>query len=337
MRKSRKQEHIENYLLASYENQSLFDNVYIEHCALSNKNLGDIDTSIEVFGKEISFPFMINAMTGGLEFAEEINENLAKIAGELNIPMAVGSQKIALDYKDADNSFKLTRQVNKDGIIFANLSALASLEECQAAIDMIDADGIQLHLNLAQELVMAEGDRDFRNLSENIKNIVENIDKPVIVKEVGTGISGKVAKDLYDLGVRNIDLAGKGGTNFIEIEDLRNPAKDYSEFYNWGVPTALALLETKDLQKDDLFIISSGGIKSSSDIVKSLVLGADLCAGSGEVINYLLRGGYDLALSYVKDLKEKFKIYMALLDAAKVSDLKNVDYKIYGQLKDLYK
>lgn len=337
MRKSRKQEHIENYLLTSYKNESLFDNVYIDHCALSNKNLDDINTSIEVFGKEISFPFMINAMTGGSEFAEEINENLAKIAGEVNIPMAVGSQKIALDDKEADKSFKLVRERNKDGLIFANLSALANLEECRKAISMIDADGIQLHLNLAQELVMAEGDRNFKGLSENIKNIVSNIDKPVIVKEVGTGLSGKVAKSLYDLGVRNIDLAGKGGTNFIEIEDLRNQEKDFSEFYNWGVPTALSLLEVKDLKKDDLFVISSGGIKTSSEILKSLVLGADLCAGSGEIINYLLRGGFDLALSYVKDLKEKLKIYMALLDVDKVSDLKNVDYKIYGQLKDLYK
>lgn len=336
MRKSRKQEHIENYLLSTYKSPTLFNDVYIEHKALSNKNLEAIDTSMEVFSKEISFPFMINAMTGGSDFANEINENLAKIALEENIPMAVGSQQIALDDKDADRSFKLVRETNKEGLIFANLSATASLEECQAAIDMIGADAIQLHLNLAQEFVMAEGDRDFTGLSENIENIVKNLDKPVIVKEVGTGINGKTAQSLYDLGVRNIDIACKGGTNFVEIENLRNPEKDYEEFYSWGVPTALCLLEVTDLKKDDLTIISSGGIRTSSDILKSLVMGADLCAGSGEIINYLLRGGYDSALAYVKGLKEKLKIYMALVDVDKVSDLKNVDYKIFGKLKDLY-
>ncbi|MDO5028457.1 MAG: type 2 isopentenyl-diphosphate Delta-isomerase [Bacillota bacterium] len=336
MRKSRKQEHIENYLMSSYKGSTLFENVYVEHNALSNKNLEDIDTSMELFGKKISFPFMINAITGGTDFANEINENLAKIALEENIPMAVGSQKIALDDKDADKSFKLVRNVNKDGLIFANLSAMASLEECKEAIAMIDADAIQLHLNLAQEFVMAEGDKNFKNLSANIKELAASLDKPIIVKEVGTGISGKVGQELYDLGIRNIDVAGTGGTNFIEIENLRNSDKDYSDFFCWGVPTALALLEIKDLEKDDLFVISSGGVKKPSDILKSLVLGADMCAGSGELINYLLRGGYESALAYVKGLKENLRIYMALLNVDNLKDLKKVEYKIFGKLKNLY-
>lgn len=336
MRRTRKQEHIENYLRTSYKTSTLFENIYIEHSAISDRNLDEIDTSMEFLGKKISFPFMINAITGGSNFAQEINESLAKIAKEVNIPIAVGSQKIALEDESAIKSFKIVRDINKDGVVIANLGALSSLEEAVEAIEMIDADALQLHLNLAQELVMSEGDREFKGTSKNIKNLAKNIDKPIIVKEVGSGINGKTAKKLYGLGVRYIDLAGKGGSNFVEIEDLRDASNDFSELYEWGVPTALALLEAKDLKKEDLFIIASGGVRESSEIAKSIILGAKLCAGSGEIINYLLRGGYDVALEYVKNLKKKLQIYMLLLNVGNVEELSKVNYKIFGRLKELY-
>lgn len=335
MRQSRKQEHLENYLLSSYKNSTLFEDVYLSHNPISERNYEDIDPSCVFLGHKISFPFMINAITGGNEYANEINENLANISKELNIPMAVGSQKIAVDDPSLKKSFEVVRKINKDGIIISNLGALSSVDEAKKAVEMINANAIQLHLNLAQELVMPEGDRDFRGVVENISKIVKELKLPVIVKEVGTGINKKSAKLLYDVGVRYIDVAGKGGSNFVEIEDLRNPALDSNELYEWGIPTALSLLEVKSLNKNDLFIISSGGVRTSTDIAKSITMGAKLCAGSGEIINYLIRGGYPSALEYVKNLKNKLKILMVLLDVDNLDELSKVEYKLTGKLKEL--
>lgn len=335
MRQSRKQEHIENYLLSSYKNSNLFEDVYLSHVAVSDQNFNEIDTTTIFLGHKVSFPFMINAVTGGNETANGINEDLSKIASKLNIPMAVGSQKIAIDAPDLSDSFKIVRKVNPNGIIIGNLGALCTPDEAKIAIEMINANALQIHLNLAQELVMTEGDRNFAGILNNIEKIVRSLHVPVIVKEVGTGISEKTAKRLYDIGVRNIDIAGKGGSNFIEIEDLRNPNLDANELYEWGIPTALSLLEVMNLNKKDLNIISSGGIKTSQEIAKSIVMGAKMCAGSGEVINYLLRGGYDTALNYIKNLRHKLAIIMMLLEVKNIEELGKVSYKITGKLKEL--
>lgn len=336
MRKARKQEHIENYLVTSFENDNLFNDVYIEHSAIAERNFSDIDTSTTFIGHKISFPFMINAVTGGNEYANEINKDLARIARELRIPMAVGSQTIAIEEPEVEDSFKIVRKENKNGIIIGNLSALTTVENAKKAVEMLNANALQLHLNMAQELVMPEGDRDFTEVLNNIEAIVKEVHIPIIVKEVGTGISKSVAKKLYDVGVRFIDVAGLGGSNFIEIENLRNPDLDSYEMYDWGIPTALSLLEVVSLDKNDLFIISSGGVNTATEIAKSLALGGDLCANSGEVINYLIRGEYEEAYRYIKNLRHKLKIIMMLLDIEKIKDFKKVKYKLTGKLKDLY-
>lgn len=335
MRKSRKQEHIENYLKTTYKGSNLFEDVFLYHNAICELNYDEVDTSVNFLGKQISFPFMINAVTGGNDYAMEINHDLAKLAAEFQIPIAVGSQKIAIDDREAEESFKVVNTYAKDTLIIANLGALSTIEEAKKAVEMINADALQLHLNLAQELVMLEGDRDFRNLLSNIEEIVKSLNVPVIVKETGCGISGEVAQKLYDAGVRIIDISGFGGTNFIEIEDLRNPQIDVTELYGWGIPTALSLLEIKSLEKEDLTIISSGGIKTATEIAKSIVMGADLCAVSGEIINYLIRGGFEMTREYIESFRKKFKLLMMFQGAKSVSDLKNCDYKITGRLKEL--
>lgn len=335
MRQSRKQEHIENYLLSSYESSNLFEDVYLSHNALCDLNFEDVDTSTTFLGHKISFPFMINAVTGGNEIANGINEELSTIANKLEIPMAVGSQKIALDDESLADSFKIVRKVNPNGVVIGNLSAMSTPEEAKVAIEMINANALQIHLNMAQELVMAEGDKDFTGVWKNIEEIVKQLHVPVIVKEVGTGINGKTAKRLYNIGVRTIDIAGVGGSNFIEIENLRNPELDANELYDWGVPTALSLLEVLGINKKDLYIISSGGVKTSTEIAKSIAMGAKMSAGSGEVINYLLRGGYDSALKYVSNLKEKLAIIMMLLECKNIEELGKVPYKLTGKLKEL--
>ena len=198
MRSVRKKEHIENYLRTSFQGDTLLEDIFLEHNALPNLNFDDIDTSTMFLGKTISYPILINAMTGGSSLTQEINRDLSTLAKEFNIPMAVGSQTIALEEdEDAMESFRIVREiVGPDGIVISNLSGQASVEQARQAIDMVQGDAIQIHLNPAQELVMEEGDRDFKGVIDNIEEIINNIDKSVIVKEVGFGIS-------YDVAQRN--------------------------------------------------------------------------------------------------------------------------------------
>lgn len=333
-RRDRKKEHIDFFLKTTHEQNTLFDDIYLEHNAIPELNFEEIDTLTYFVGKRVDYPIMINAITGGTEFSREINRYLSDIAYKFNIPIAVGSQTIGLDDAESAESFRVVRDTVKDGVVIANLSANMNLSQVKKAIEMIEADAVQLHLNVVQELVMKEGDREFRGILNNIGNIVENTHIPVIVKEVGFGISKDVALRLYDVGVRYIDISGKGGTNFIEIEGRRSEEKDFSDIYSWGIPTALSLLQCVDL-KDDLNIISSGGIGDSQDVIKSLCIGAKMVGISGKILRRLLEEGYDSAYNYVDEMTYKLKILMLLLGKKDVSQLKEVPYKIKGELKEL--
>lgn len=336
MRKIRKKEHVENYLKTTHKGNTLLEDIFLYHNALPELNFEDIDTKLEFLGKTIDYPIIINAMTGGSEFAQEINRELSLLAKEFKIPMAVGSQTIILcEEEGCRESFKVTREnITEDGIVIANLSGQASLEDAKIALDIIDGDAIQLHLNPAQEVVMLEGDRDFTGILDNIEKIVNGVDKPVIVKEVGFGISKEVASRLYDIGVRNIDVSGSGGTNFIEIENIRHNTMDFSELYSWGTPTALSLIKCRELPKD-LNLIASGGIRDSTDVVKSLIIGGNMVGISGELLLYLLHGGYDSAKKYLENLIYKMKILMLLLGKQNIEELRSTEYKVTGRLKDL--
>lgn len=276
---------------------------------------------------------MIDAMTGGGSVSISINEDLSSICESLNIPMAVGSESIALSEEDSRESFELVKY--KENLFrIGNLGFEREYEDFIFARDLIDANAMQVHLNLAQELVMKEGDNSYHSSLELIEKLVNDFDYPIIVKETGSGISKTVAKKLIDVGVKYIDVAGKGGTNFIEIEDLRDFEVDYSDLYNWGIPTAKSIIDIRSIS-DDTFIIASGGVRTAMDLAKSIIIGADMAAMTGEVLNYLLHGGYDACESFLKEINLKLKIIMALLGVRNIDELKNVDYKLTGELKEL--
>lgn len=335
MRMERKQEHIENYLKSTYRATNLLEDIYIEHMALPDLDFDEIDTEVEFLGKKISFPLVINAITGGGEISSDINESLARLAKEFHLPMAVGSQKIALEEQEAIESFELVRSIlPKDGIVIGNLSATESLHSVKSACQMIDADAMQLHLNVAQELIMEEGERKFKGVLENIEYIRQHFEKPIIVKEVGFGLGKEAVEKLYRAGIRIVDVAGHGGTNFAEIEDSRRFDSDFSEFYTWGIPTAKCLLDIKDTY-DDLFVIAGGGIRRGTDIIKAMILGADMVSVSGELLSYLMHGEYDGAKEYLRGLILKTKMMMLMLGAKNCEELKQVPFHIEGRLKDL--
>ncbi|WP_286680641.1 type 2 isopentenyl-diphosphate Delta-isomerase [Tepidanaerobacter sp. EBM-49] len=337
-RKQRKDEHIKyGMLLEKKLKRNAFDDITILHNCLSEVDMESIDISTKLQSINLENPIIINAITGGTSQGKIINGKLAGIAKKLKVALAVGSQKIALNNKDAVDSFKIVRKINPDGVVFANLSADSSVEEAKSAIEMIKADAIQLHLNVPQEVVMKEGQKKFTGLIDNIANLVQNIDIPIIVKEVGFGIAKEEALILAESGVKIIDVSGKGGTNFIEIEGMRGKSQASYHLRNWGIPTPISLIETIDATQDKVDVISSGGLKNGVDAAKSLALGAKAVGFAGYFLHILLSKGSLALEKYIIEIQKEIKYVMAMSGARNLEELKQrpviINGKTYHWLK----
>lgn len=253
------------------------------HRALPEINLEDVDLSLEIFGKRLRAPILISSMTGGTQEAAKINQNLAVAAQEAGLAMGVGSQRAAIEQPQLAPTFQL-RKYAPEILLFANLGAVQlnygyGIQECRRAVDMIEADALILHLNALQEAVQPEGDTRFSGLSKKIEAICRNLEVPVIAKEVGWGFSEADIHLLADAGISAIDVAGAGGTSWSQVEMYRaknpNQARLAGAFVNWGVPTADAIQNVRNIAPG-LKVIASGGLRSGVDLTKCLALGASL-------------------------------------------------------------
>lgn len=251
------------------------------HCALPEASLDQVDLSLNLFGKRLLAPILISSMTGGTSKAGEINRVLATAAQESGIAMGLGSQRVALERSEAVPSFQVRRYA-PDILLFANLGAVQlnygyGFAECQRVVEMIEADALILHLNPLQEALQPEGDINFSGLLKKIEKICRNLPVPVIVKEVGWGISRNVAVTLAEAGVSAIDVAGAGGTSWSQVEMFRmkeeSSARIAAAFRAWGIPTAESILAVRS-STPELPVIASGGLRSGVDIAKCIALGA---------------------------------------------------------------
>lgn len=310
-----------------------FEDIYLIHQAASPMSLVEIDTGLSFANKKLKVPFLINAITGGPRLSLEVNASLARVARELGIAMAVGSQRLAMADPDLETSYRIARKENPHGLLFANLGALCTPEEAVKAIEMLEADGLQLHLNLAQELAMAEGDRDFRSLLDKIALIVETVPVPVIVKEVGFGLSRETAMELWQRGVKYLDVGGCGGTNFGTIERYRQGIGGPTVFEEWGIPTAVSIAEVCSLSLP-ITVTASGGIRSALEAVKSLALGAHLIGIAGPTVKLLLNSSEEKLLAYFQQLISDFRSLMLLSGTGTLAELRKIPVIITGKTKD---
>lgn len=310
-----------------------FDSIKFVHHSFPEINIDDVDISTEFAGIKMASPFYINAMTGGSDMTKEINEKLSILARETNIPMASGSLSVALKDKSLEDSFKIIRKTNPKGIIFANLGAEHSVENAKKAIDMIGADGLQIHINVPQELVMPEGDRNFSNWLKSIENLVKNIDLPIIVKEVGFGMSHETIKKLLDIGVKTIDISGSNGTNFSKIENYRRKEFKYDYLEDYGQSTIISLLEADEFI-NNYEILASGGIRNPMDIVKCLSLGARSVGVAGTILDMVLNLGLDRSIEEINNWKYQIKTIMTLLGKKNLQELQGTDIIIKNSVRD---
>ena len=312
-----------------------FEEYRLIHEALPDIDLEDIDISCSFLGKTISAPFIISPITGGAEISRRINQNLAIAAQELNVVMSVGSQKLAIQ----DNSLLPTYQIRNVAPtipILANIGAVylnygLSTEDCKKAVDLIQADALVLYLNPLQKALQHTGQTNFKDLGKKIAHLCTELHVPVIVKEVGFGLSRSTAIALRDAGVWAVDISGVGGTSWAKIEQLMKEkgaeAIDDSwcgAFSDWGIPTAVSLVGVVDAIGGTP-IIASGGIRTGVDMAKALALGASYV---GVALPLVLPAmlSFKFVINKIKSMIQELKTAMfccgkrALLDLAKARD-----------------
>jgi isopentenyl-diphosphate delta-isomerase len=287
--KNRKKEHLE-ILISENVNHSInyWDDFIFVHDALPEINMEEIDISREIFGKSIASPIIIAGITGGMKEAKIINEELAKIAERYKIGMGVGSQRAGLEDTSVEESYGVLKKYDIP-LKIANIGAPQLLEyndaveKCSQAIEMINADILAIHLNFLQEVIQPEGDRNAKGCIEKISEIAASINKPVIIKETGAGLSKKVIEKVVDSDIVGVDIGGAGGTSFAAVEKYRavkNGNKILEAlgdiFWDWGIPTPYSLMEIVDMCREvGITVIATGGIRHGLDVAKAIALGAD--------------------------------------------------------------
>lgn len=305
-----------------------FDDLHLTHRALPECALEEIDLSVDFMGKRLSCPLLISSMTGGEQpQVRRINENLARAAEAEGVALAVGSQRVQFTHPEARASFTL-REWAPSALLFANLGAVQlnygfTADHCRQAVEAVGADGLFLHLNPLQEAVQPEGDTRFTGLADRLRELVGVLETPLIMKEVGAGISPADAELMRAAGIRYIDVAGSGGLSWSRIEQhRRDEPPDQGPgfvFQDWGIPTPLALRLLAPF-RPEITLLASGGIRSGIDMAKAVILGASLCGLASPFLQPAMASA-DQVAEEIRRLKREFRIALFLLGARSVQDV----------------
>jgi isopentenyl-diphosphate delta-isomerase len=341
--RKRKAEHIKISLNQNVQARHVttgFEDVYFVHKALPEIDKQKVDLSTTVFGHKFAAPLIVGAITGGTVEAAKINAAIAEAVEELDLGMGVGSQRAALENKKLEKTFSIARKKAPTAFLIANIGGAQLAQgyktnEVKKAIEMIEADAIAIHLNALQEATQPEGQTDFSGVLGRISEIAEKLDKPLIAKETGAGISAEEAKELEDAGVKGIDVSGAGGTSWAAVEYYRAKERKTTfrsrlgdVFWDWGIPTTISLVEVA--QTVNVPIIASGGIRNGVEMAKALALGASLTSLSKPILQAAVKG--------VKETKEMLSFLTAelantmfLVGADSIQALKKTSLVITGK------
>lgn len=304
-----------------------FDDVSFVHHALAGINEHSVDLGVDVAGTQWASPIYINAMTGGSLATESINRDLAIAARETDTPIASGSVSAALSDPTVAGTFAVIREENPDGFVMANIGVERSPDDARRAIDLLRADALQVHLNAVQETVMPEGHRAFGRWERSLTALLGAVDVPIIVKEVGFGLSTRTLSELGALEVAYADVSGAGGTDFARIENARRSRGDFAFLTGWGQSTVECLL---DMPENAPIVLASGGVRSPLDVVRALALGARAVGVSGPFLKTVLDEGSEGLIGRIREWIEQTRALLALLGADSPSALVATDLIVRG-------
>lgn len=339
----RKIEHIEICLEENVQcrRTTLFEHVSFLHDALPEIDKDQIDLTSNFLGLRANAPIVIAAMTGGHPETMKINQRLAAAAEELGIPIGVGSQRAAIENPSLADTFKVVRETAPSVPVIANIGA-THVDVGPAAIEMIDADVLAIHLNPLQEAVQPEGDCDSRGVVDNIAAIIDSVEVPVIVKETGAGVSSRVAIALEEVGVDAIDVGGVGGTSWCAVEYFRAVREEDAskaqlglDFWDWGIPTALSVIMVEDAT--NLGVVATGGIRTGLDVAKALALGAMAAGLALPLLGPAARDSGDEVIIELEHLLEGLRVAMYLSGCEVVDDLSTKPLILTGELVEALK
>ncbi|MBP2623740.1 type 2 isopentenyl-diphosphate Delta-isomerase [Streptococcus oricebi] len=327
MTENRKDDHIK-YALDQPEFYNSFDDMELIHSSLPAYDLEEIDLSTFFAGRKWDFPFYINAMTGGSQKGKAINQKLAQLAEACGLLFVTGSYSAALK-NPQDDSYP-SRKSQPQLLLATNIGLDKPLEAAQATIEAVDPLFLQVHVNVMQELLMPEGERKFKHWPAHLASYVQNLPCPLILKEVGFGMDKRSMERAYQLGIRTVDLSGRGGTSFSYIENRRSGSRTYLD--QWGQSTLQALLQAQPLL-DKLEVLASGGVRHPLDMVKALVLGARAVGLSRTMLDLVESHSLEEAIEIVEGWKADLRLLMCALNCQNLADLRNVPYLLYGRLR----
>lgn len=329
---SRKQQHVELALTRDVgfrRKTTGLETLQFEHNALPELNLADIDPSTAFLGHHCNLPLFVSCMTGGYPGALSINRRLAEVCEEACIPMGVGSQRQALEDPRYHRTFRVVREVAPTIPVMGNIGAaevarMQTAEPAQRLVDLVGANALAVHLNPLQELLQPEGNPVFAGVLAGIERLVRSLRVPVVVKEIGAGLSAGVVTRLLNAGVRHIDVAGAGGTSWAGIEILRGkPGASRDFFWDWGIPTAQALAAVAPLKSPSrpFTLIASGGIESGVDIARCIALGADMTGAARPLLQTLRQGGTRGLRRLLEQWTAELRAVMFLTGSRTITDL----------------
>lgn len=315
--------------------------VKLVHNALPELDIDDVDISTKFLGKTFGAPIIIDSMTGGTDEATVINGRLGQLAERYGFGMGLGSQRAGLKNEELAATYSIARKNAPNAFLIANIGGAQlakglTIDEARKIVKMIDANALAVHLNPLQELVQPEGEPRYKGVLGKISDLAKTMDVPVIVKEVGAGISKEVAIKLEMAGVAAINIAGAGGTSWAGVEKLRAEAmKDELKrhlgemFWDWGIPTAASLIEARRAVK--LPLIASGGLRNGLEVGKCMALGASMAAMAYPFLRTAAQS-LESVFAFADTIVAELKSTMFLVGAEDISALARSRYILTGAL-----
>ena len=325
---NRKDEHIK-YALKYQSPYNSFDDIELIHHSLPDYDLSEIDLHTHFAGRDFEFPFYINAMTGGSEKGRAVNQKLAQIAQATGLVMVTGSYSAALK-NPHDDSYP-SKEEFPELLLATNIGIDKPYELGLQTIHEMQPIFLQVHVNLMQELLMPEGEREFRQWKENLADYATKMPAPVILKEVGFGMDLKTIEMAHKLGIKTVDISGRGGTSFAYIENQREHNRSYLD--EWGQSTVQTLLNAQPMI-DKIEILASGGVRHPLDIIKCLVLGAKAVGVSRAILELVEKYSVEEVITIINGWKDDLRLIMCALNCKTIAELRQVDYLLYGKLNE---
>src|SRR5690606_8217887 len=132
-----------------------------------------------------------------------------------------GSQRAALRDEGLTRTYRIIRETAPDAVVMANVGVCQLVDQgpdpaldrddIEAAVGMLDAQLLVVHLNILEEMIQPEGDVRMGGLLDALARVVEWSPVPVVAKETGSGMSRATGERLRDAGVSVLDVGGAGG------------------------------------------------------------------------------------------------------------------------------